>query len=377
MNDTPVILAVDDQPKNIELIEALLVPHGYEIIAAASGAEALDKLAVNQIDLILLDVMMPGMDGFEVCRRIRQNPGTTHLPVLMLTALHDRSDRLAGIEAGANDFLTKPFDPTDARLRVKNAVYAKKLYDKVQGDFQRLQDLERLRDNLTHMIVHDLRSPLQGISASYEIALGHPESLSPTQLKFLTMGQNACAGLIEMVSTLLDVSRMEAGQMPVNAAPCDILEIAQVTAVSLLTLAEEKNLSLRVSGAPATVKADRELIRRVLVNLMANAITFSPDNRSVTITVSPENGGARVAVADSGYGIPEKYHRKIFEKFGQVESRKQGQKYSTGLGLTFCKLAIEAHGGAIGLESAESKGSTFWFTLPEHPPAGPVATRAA
>ncbi len=367
MKDKPVILIVDDQSQNIELLHALLSPQGYEMLRAASGEEALGILAANDVDLVMLDVRMPGMDGFEACRRIRQDPRTTHIPVLMVTALHDRCDRLAGIQAGANDFLSKPIDPTDTRLRVRNAVYAKKLYDTIQADCRRMHDLEGLRDGLTHMMVHDMRTPLQSISASYEIALGRTDCLSPIQIKFLILGQNACAWLIEMVSTLLDVSRMEAGQMPVNAVPCDILEIARSVVASLQNLAQERNQTLRLSGVPVTVPADRELIRRVLVNLVANAIKYSPENRSVAIEVSPQDGGSRTTVADNGHGIPGKYHKMIFEKFGQVETMKEGQAYSTGLGLTFCKLAVEAHGGSIGLESEESKGSTFWFTLPAAP----------
>jgi signal transduction histidine kinase len=328
----------------------------------------LDKALAAPPDTILLDVMMPKLDGYEVCRRLRQNPRTAHVPVLLVTALTERTDRLTGIRAGANDFLTKPIDAEDLRLRVRNAVSAKGLYDRVQENYRRLQQLEELRDGLTHMIVHDIRSPLMVAQWAFELVLGQPGALDATQKEYLTHGSKACEQMIQMVNSLLDVSRMEAGQMPLHREPCDLRELARRAAESVAVLAVDKGLSTEVSGESVSCPADRDLLHRVLVNLLGNAIQHSPRARNVRVGVSAANGVARVTVRDEGEGIPPEYHQRIFEKFGQVEARKERKKYSSGLGLTFCKLAVEAHGGRIGVESEVEQGSLFWFEVPLTPP---------
>jgi signal transduction histidine kinase len=358
------ILVADDEPHNRELLRGLLEANGHTVIEAEDGATALGKVRAVACDVILLDVMMPMLNGFEVCRLLKEDPTTAHIPVLLVTAITAREQRLRGIDAGANDYLTKPIDRPEVLLRVRNALYTKRLYDQVRGDLDRLRELEQLRDNLTHMIVHDLRSPLMGISGALEVIGMEKDRLSPRQQELTDIGQSSCLELIEMVSCLLDVSRMEAGQMPVKRTPCDLRDLAQTAARSVAVLAQERKLTLQVCGDTAPLVVDRDLLQRVLVNLLGNAIAFSPAGGTILVDVTAAGDALRVTVRDQGHGIPPEYHSRIFEKFGQVESCKKGKKYSTGLGLTFCKLAVEAHGGQIGVESEVGKGSTFWFTLP-------------
>src|ERR1035437_8797883 len=173
------ILVADDEAKNRKLFRDILETQGHQVTLAEDGQQALEKALANPPDVILLDVMMPKLNGYEVCAQLRKDSRTAQLPILMITALKDRNDRLKGIHAGANDFLTKPVDAAEIRLRVKNAVFAKHLYDKVQDDYARLKELETLRDNLTHMIVHDMRTPLTVVSGSYEILLMGKDRFSP------------------------------------------------------------------------------------------------------------------------------------------------------------------------------------------------------
>lgn len=360
------IMVVDDEEKSRQLLADLLSAEGYTVQTAADGMEALPLVTGFKPETILLDVMMPKLDGVEVCRRLKADPVTASIPILLVTALHERADRLKGIQAGANDFLSKPIDAEEIRLRVKNAVHAKCLYDKVQDDYARLRELETLRDNLTNMIVHDMRAQLMVIQYSFEALLTAKKRFSPGERA--RMGQNACRNLIEMVTSLLDVSRMEAGQMPLNRVPCDIREIAHKAAEAVDVLAREKALTLSVPGDSAGGVVDRDIIHRVFVNLLWNAIKFSPKGGTIGIEISSAGETVRVAVTDQGPGIPPEYHRRIFEKFGQVESREEHKKYSTGLGLTFCKLAVEAHGGEIGVASQAGRGSTFTFSLPKGTP---------
>jgi signal transduction histidine kinase len=359
------VLVVDDELRNRELLKDLLVANGYDVVEAEDGITALEKASHENCDVILLDVMMPRMDGLEACQKLKAKPETAHIPVLMVTALVERDQRLKGIAAGADDYLSKPIDRQEVLLRVRNAVHAKRLHDKVQQDLTKLHELESLRDNLMHMIVHDLRSPITVISGACDaIVMMDKDQLSEPQQKFISMAQGSCRDLIEMVSSLLDISRMESGQMPISRTSCNLRDIAQKASESVTVLAQGKKLTIQVNGDSTAIDADLDIMHRIFVNLLGNAIKFSPEGETIRVTISSNGETVRAAVTDQGSGIPEEYHTKIFEKFGQVASRQENKKYSTGLGLTFCKLAVEAHGGQIGVESEPGKGSTFWFTIP-------------
>lgn len=288
-----------------------------------------------------------------------------HIPVLIVSALSEKEQRLQGIEAGANDYLTKPIDPRDVLLRVRNAYYAKRLYDQVQEDLAKLRDLELLRDNLTNMIVHDMRSPLMGITGYLDILETRAgEKLNPDDLTILRDARSSGMVLVGMVNSLLDISRLEQGKMPLNATKPDIDGLIQDALDSLGSLAKQVSIIYQKQSKPVLVCCDAGLVTRVIANLLGNAIKFTQVGKKVAVSVERNGDGVKVSVADTGHGIPREYHKKIFEKFGQVDIQQQKKMYSTGLGLTFCKLAIEAHGGKIGVESEVDKGSTFWFSLP-------------
>ena len=359
------ILVVDDESKNRELLRDLLEVNGYAVIEAADGIAALETVKADVCDVILLDVMMPRLDGLEVCRRLKQAPLTAPIPVLLVTALTEKEQRLQGIEAGANDYLTKPIDRRDVLLRVRNAFSAKRLYDQVQEDLAKLRELEKLRENLTHMIIHDMRSPLMSILGMLELGLMQESAQNDSELKAdLTAATNSAKQLADMVTGLLDVSRLEEGKMPLHIGVCNLNEIVTKGVRLLAGLTEEREVSILSCTDASAMPCDPELIERVVANLVSNSLKHTPRGAAITVSIAVTVDTVRVAVCDTGSGIPPEYHRRIFEKFGQVEGRKEGRKGSTGLGLTFCKLAVEAHGGQIGVESAVGQGSTFWFTLP-------------
>lgn len=372
------ILVVDDEPKNRELLHDILEVSGFTVIEAADGLEALSKVQSEHCDVVLLDVLMPRMDGLEACKQLKANPETAHIPVLMVSALVDREARNFGVDAGANDYLTKPIDRRDVLLRVRNAVYTKRLFEKVQQDLAKLRELEILQDNLTHMIIHDMRSPLMAVSWSYDLLLKEKQLLTPEQQEYISMGKNCCSELVGMVNSLLDISRMESGLMPLKPTYTDLLDIARTAAESVASLAKKKALAILVNGDETHVTVDRDIMHRVFVNLLGNAIKFAPDASSITVEITTSGKSVHAKVTDQGPGIPPEFHQKIFEKFGQVGSDRPEQHHSSGLGLTFCKLAVEAHGGHIGVESpvlppaslpspgelGEVGGSAFWFTIP-------------
>ena len=366
------VLVVDDEPDNRELHRTLLEMKGHTVFDAGNGAEALDMVKDALPDVILLDVMMPEMDGYEVCRRLKGDPETAPVPIIMVTALAGRSDRLEGIDAGANDFLTKPVGAQDVILRVRNSIYTKRLYDQVNESLDRLRELEELRDNLTHMIVHDMRSPLMGICGSLELLqMTVADRLDEEDRDDMERALDSSRLLTEMVSSLLDVSRLEAGKMPLHRTVCGLEPVIVKAIDSLGSLA--RRASVRFVRPEGVVEAycDADVTRRIITNLLGNAIKFTPPEKEVRIEAAMAGDRVRLDVHDAGPGIPEEYKSKIFQKFGQVESRKEGQKFSTGLGLTFCKLAVEAHGGEIEVSSVIGSGSTFTVYLPATEPPAP------
>jgi two-component system, sensor histidine kinase and response regulator len=364
VNKKSRILVVDDEEPNLRLLSAMLASEGYELISATDGPKALEMTAKAKPDVVLLDVMMPGLSGFEVCRRLKADPDTAAIPVLLVTSLHQRENRLNGMMAGANDFVTKPIDQEDLLLRVRNAAYAKRLYDEIQSNYEKLKELERLRDNLTHMIVHDLRSPLSGISGYLQLLeMAIKDAANPKAGEYLVKSMNSLNVLMEMINSLLDINRMEEGKMPLTIRQCDVRNLPRE---ALETLGASKNkcsVAIECGDDLPLVSCDPDIIRRVIANLLGNALKFTPDKGQITVAAVVEGNTVRVSVRDNGRGIPPEYHGKIFEKFGQVEMRQENKMYSTGLGLTFCKLAVEAHGGKIGVISEPEKGNTFWFTL--------------
>ncbi|MFZ4437335.1 MAG: hybrid sensor histidine kinase/response regulator [Syntrophales bacterium] len=357
------LLVVDDEVSNVDtVIEAL--GESYTVRVATDGESALESVKKAPPDLIILDVMMPGLDGFEVCRRLKADPTTQEIPVIFLTALHETMDKTKGFSAGGVDYVTKPFHFADIHARVEAHLELHRRKCKLQQSYDKLRELETLRDSLVHMIVHDMRSPLSLILGNLELV--EMETVPKEAADCINRALSSTKALLQMVSTLLDISKMEAGEITLDVSAVDIKELASETIRMVEPVKGRRKLTLTSPKAIGEIQGDADLIRRLLQNLIGNALKFT-NKETGTIAVrieSAEEEKVRVSVVDNGPGIPLEYRDKVFDKFCQVAARKQGQVHSTGLGLTFCKLAVEAHGGRIGLESKLGKGSTFWFELP-------------
>lgn len=359
------ILIVDDTPANIHTLAAILKENGYPISVAQNGEQALDVVARVKPALILLDVMMPGMDGLDVCRRLKENEEWAQIPIIFLTAKTETTDIIQGFEAGAVDYVAKPFNTRELLARVHTHLTFRRQQRELKENYRRLSELERLRDNLVHMVVHDLRSPLVGLSGCLQMLQADlAGTLGAEQAGDLESAMIAAERLSRMVTSLLDVSRLEAGEMPLHKVSCDLQVIFASAAESLGGLTRGRHVLILPSDLPVVPECDPEIIGRVVANLLGNALKFTAASGGVRVSATAAATHAKITVADDGVGIPIEYRERIFEKFGQVENLKVGMTPSTGLGLAFCKLAVEAHGGTIGVESEVGKGSTFWFTLP-------------
>jgi two-component system, sensor histidine kinase and response regulator len=369
VNGAGKVLVVDDEPQNVMLLQDLLEARGYRVLTAGDGQNGLVLAGEHNPDVVLLDVMMPRLSGFDVCRRLKAEASTAMIPVLLVTALDAREDRLAGIDAGASDFISKPIDSADLVLRVRNAVATKRLHDQLSTQLRRLQELEAARDTLTQMIVHDLRSPLTGLMGYIEL-LGTiaRETGNAEALEYTADAQAIAGRLTEMVSQVLDVSRLEAGRMPLSVAETDLVLLLPAAVGGLGVTPAGVKVIYELPNEPVPVSCDAAVIGRVVANLVGNAYKFTRRDGEVRIGLVQHNGRVRFSVTDQGPGVAPEHRERIFEKFGQVPSSGSAGARSSGLGLTFCKLAVEAHRGEVGVESAETGGARFWVELPRVQP---------
>ena len=366
MNSPPRVLLVDDESSNLSAMKRVLRPLRYEVRTADDGQSALEDVDAFPPDLILLDVMMPGLSGFEVCRKLKSQPETASIPIVIVTGLSDLDSRITGLEAQADDFLSKPADPNEIRARVKSLLKSKSLYDELQIRHRQLRDLEGMRENLTHMIVHDLRNPLSVMKTYLSLMEDEWVDASEEVQTFVRAFETGTQTLLDMTTSMLDLAKLEAGELKLRRGEVNLSTMITdvVTGVQPQLVDGAHSIDVRLPEALPLLHVDGEIVRRTVVNILGNAINFSPHGGGIEIRAKVESDCVRVEVEDQGPGIPQEFQQRVFEKFGQIEGREVGVKYSTGLGLAFCKLAVEAHGGRIGVDSVVGHGSTFWFTIP-------------
>jgi signal transduction histidine kinase len=374
MDTQPSILVIDDEPDNFDVIEALLDSENYQLYYSSSGQQALARLISFQPDVILLDVMMPELDGMEVCRRIKANPQWKVVPIIMVTALTAKEDLALCLTAGADDFISKPVNGIELRARVHSMLRIKQQYDNVQA-------LLKLREDMVNSLVHDLRNPLTSIVLSTD-SLQLFGVLSEKQERKVSQIANNARKLQSLIDNLLIMAKLESGKMVLNYSEVDLDELCQSAVAEFESIAVQKNVTL-VSELPKTVregeqssalitlgvspsrlfKVDTAIFRRVLDNLLSNAIKFSPSNSQVALKATYLGvGGAKVQVTDSGPGVPNHLRESIFEKY-EIGNPIPGLS-QLGLGLAFCKMAIEAHHGSITVENNHPQGAIFTVFIP-------------
>ena len=380
MTHVPLILVADDVPANVELLYDQLAMLGYRVISAVDGPSAVEMCFAEKPDLCILDVAMPAgslrvedrSTGFEVCRRLKRDPRTERIPVIFVTALNDTTDRVKAIEAGGDDFLTKPHNRQILSARVRSLLRLKFATDALDDSYR------KLRDDLMKMIVHDLKTPLTSVLASLEMALdGDFGAVSAMQRRVLGDAEAKAEDLLGLIGDLLEVARIEENAIDLDLTPIApgafVVEIVHEWEVRFQQ--EGAKVFVDVAEDAPVINADKGLLKRVFANLIQNALTHTGNGVEITIMAHKDTatGGILFTVADNGPGIPPEYHELIFRKFERAKQPEVPRVRSSGLGLAFCKLAVEVHGGRIWVQSTEGSGSQFHIALPVHPPAQPLA----
>ncbi|MBF0500719.1 MAG: hybrid sensor histidine kinase/response regulator [Candidatus Riflebacteria bacterium] len=373
-NKMPNVMLIDDTPENLSLLE-LILRGEYEVCAFPDGAIALEAADKFPPDIVLLDINMPGMNGYEVCRKFKENPKLNHIPILFLSALASTENKLEAFREGGVDYITKPFQAHEVLARVRTHLKIHILQSELTQKnlelstaYASLRELEALRDTLVNSVIHDMRGPLQNISGFIDIVLEslRDDNFFQTAPELLRKVQSETEMLVEMASAVLDVSKIEANRMQLSLTQCNLSELLLNVVDKMKHSKKERKITAVVPEKAVTVRCDRDIITRVLYNLIINAMKFtSNDNGEVRTSVTSSDRGIMVSVQDNGAGIRAEHLEKIFDKFWQGEANKHAYRYSSGMGLTFCKMAVEAHGGKIGVESQFGHGSSFWFLLPD------------
>jgi two-component system, sensor histidine kinase and response regulator len=368
------ILVVDDNAQNRDLAQATLEDEGYEVLLASGGEEGLRRVEEERPDCVLLDVRMPGTDGFAVCTRIRALPEAQDTPVVFLTALRDVDTFDQALRAGGDDFLTKPVRPTELVLRVAAALKLRRMnaelrehYDLVRRQRDDLMRLTLQKERLSSFVVHDLKNPVNSVDLHAQLLLRQPD-LPPKARNSVLHIRAEARSLLRLILNLLDISKSEEGRLTPRLGPVALEPLSAEIAEAFAMRAQAARVTMKRELSVDTIIADEDLLRRVLENLIDNGLRHAPTDSTLTLSAARGDAGVELRVADEGRGIAPEQREKIFDAFVQGSTEEQLTRSGRGLGLTFCRLAVQAHGGTIWVEDA-NPGAAFCVSLPSATPS--------
>jgi two-component system, sensor histidine kinase and response regulator len=358
----PAILVVDDEVANRNLMQRLL-EDAYQVVCVSNGQAALDKLAQTAFDLVLLDVMMPGLSGYQVVEQMRAGATTADIPVILISALADAGNISQGLESGANDYISKPIDPMITLARVRTQVALKKLLDERKQTIVELQTAQEMKDHLVRIASHDLKGPLMNVRMVASLLRKH-ETAIPAAPQWLDALDSSLDSMKTVIEDFLDTAALYNNQLettlvrvPINTVIMNLIKQYQIHAT-------RKQITLEMLDCSGHVLADPARFAQALGNLISNAIKYSPFNSTVRIWTTQENGQVYVCVADEGPGIPADERDKLFTQFGTLSTRPTDGESSTGLGLWIVRHVINLQGGEAGVECPPEGGSVFWVQMP-------------
>ena len=357
------ILVVDDIAPNRELLRIHLSSDGHEIVEASSGEEALLRAQEQLPDLALLDIMMPGLNGFETAVRLKKLAGDEFLPVVLVSSLQDPSSRVLGLKMGADDFLSKPVDRSELRARVSNLLKLQSKERELRARHRELLELQHFRDEMSALLVHDLKNPISIVLANVEFVARSPR-INDDEREALDDSRIAGYRAIRLLANLLDITRSEAGRLVLRRARVKLRDVAAPVAERYERLCAVKNVTLALDIDPAfEVEVDADLWTRVIENILDNSLRFTPDRGRIVLSATRTDGVVSFGIGNSGPPIPPALREHIFDKFAQADANLR--RSNIGLGLYFCRLVAEAHAGRIRVDETAELPTLFVMTLPD------------
>lgn len=361
------ILIVDDEMSNVLLLKVLLTNEKFAIATASNGRQALEQVEKENPDLVLLDVMMPDMSGFEVAQHLKSNPNTADIPIIFLTALNSTADIVKGFQVGANDFISKPFNKEELIIRVTHQislVAAKRL---ILSKTEELQRTIAGRDKLYSVIAHDLRSPMGSIKMVLNmLILNLPsEKIGAEMYELLTMANQTTEDVFSLLDNLLKWTKSQIGKLNVVYQDVDLVEVTDGVIEIFSMVASLKKIRIHeMKPEKMMVNADIDMLKTVVRNLLSNAIKFSKENSEVLVKMEEVDGMAVVSVQDYGCGISEEGQKKLLHTDTHFSTFGTNNEEGSGLGLLLCKDFVVKNGGKLWFTSKEGEGSIFSFSIP-------------
>ena len=369
------IVLVEDSPTQSAVIQGVLERAGWKVVAFTNGYEGLAYVREAPVDLVLLDLFLPDLNGYEICRQLRIEERTQALPVIILSAQQDKADKVKALEAGADDFLSKPVDEAELLARVRAHMRARRLFEQASMSAaglaaanRELEKASRLKSEFLANMSHELRTPLNAIIGFSEVLLDSELYDMPQgqRTQFLENIRRSGHHLLGLINDILDLSKVEAGRMELRRETIQLHELILGCVAIVQPLAYKKRITLDANSRAGdlTIPADPARVKQILYNLLSNAVKFTPEGGRVTVTAEIAESEARVAVQDTGIGITLADQAIIFDEFQQIDQGPARQQEGTGLGLALVRRLVELHGGRVWVESAPGEGSRFTFTLP-------------
>ncbi|PLX22118.1 MAG: hybrid sensor histidine kinase/response regulator [Salinivirgaceae bacterium] len=359
------ILIVDDIVSNIQVLANMLSPHGYEIEFSTNGIEALDWLNQEPFDLVLLDIMMPEMDGYEVCTKLKENPNTSDIPVIFITAKTDQESIQKGFKVGAVDYILKPYHESELLERVKTHIT-------LQTQKKELITSNQAKDRLFSIIAHDLKNPMSNIFGFIKLMHDNYDQLEDEKKKkYIGYLYESSSQNLELLEELLEWSRTQTKSKPIKPISFRLSKVVKEAINSTINDAIQKNIIIKEElEYEDTIIADFNMIKTVIRNLIGNAIKFTESGGSITISSSIDDEVVQLNVTDTGVGISKNKIDQLFNIENKISTPGTNNEKGTGLGLILCKEFIEQHNGKIWVESELNKGSKFSFNLKVNGPNG-------
>lgn len=359
------ILIVDDQLNNLKVISELL-SNNYKVYTSTSGINAFQILEKVKIDIILLDIIMPDMDGFDVCQRLKKNTSTCDIPIIFLTAKNSTEDIIKGLTLGAVDYIKKPFHSKEVKVRIETHLQLKKTKEELKLANSHLKELNAIKDKFISIISHDLKNPIGAVSNLSKILISDLDSIDKEKmLKMLGLINQSSENTFKLLDNLLTWSRAQTGKIKINRTKIHLNDLLQYAIDFCQSLAVNKDIKIiNDSNLSLEIWADMDMINTVLRNLITNAIKFTNRNGFVRIQSKNHNNAITISVVDTGVGMSQDTLNDLFQTEKKTSTTGTEKEEGTGLGLLISKEFIGKHGGEIWAESQEGVGSKFHFTLP-------------